>query len=91
MLTPPPRKLDANDADELLRLFGYAVALDSVEVDSPMPTFHRLGDGNHPDTPHPWAGTGMLIVLPVVHAAKFAVPCDECYPVPEPGSEKDAL
>ena len=91
-MTPTPdRKFDTSDADELVRLFGYAVALDQGSLDQPVPRFHRLGDGENPDTPHPWSPSGALVPMPIVHAAKFAVPCDSCYPVPEPGSEKDSV
>lgn len=62
------------DGVELVRLFGYTVTIDQADLDAPTPHFHKFG----PDRPHPNAGS---IDLPVVHAARFAVPCDECYPV----------
>lgn len=63
--------------------FGYSVwvfATGDDSLDSSLPVFHRF-DGATAKTkcgrevPMPAA-----IAMPSVHAVRFAVPCDECFP-----------
>ena len=66
------KPLDA-DAMELVRMFGYTVVIDNPDLDTNTPHFHRFSDRAE-------ESVTTVTPLPVVHAAKFAVPCDACYP-----------
>lgn len=62
-----------NDYDdvELVRLFGQSVVIGD-DLETPKPHFHKTGATHIAE---------LVVTLPVAHAAKFAIPCDECFPV----------